>query len=64
MPIEAYVGRYGPYVKHGDLNAPVPKSMEVDAITIEDAVKLLAERAANPPEKKAKPKRAAKAKAK
>ncbi|MEO5931055.1 MAG: type I DNA topoisomerase [Candidatus Kapaibacterium sp.] len=66
-PIEAYVGRYGPYVKHGDLNAPVPKSMEVEVITIDDAVKLLAERAANPPEKKTKPKakpKATKAKAK
>ncbi|MDB5036011.1 MAG: topoisomerase bacterial [Chlorobi bacterium] len=63
-PIEAYVGRYGPYVKHGDLNAPVPKSMEVDAISIDDAVKLLAERAANPPEKKTKPKAKPKAKAK
>ncbi|MEP7218759.1 MAG: DNA topoisomerase, partial [Bacteroidota bacterium] len=66
-PIEAYVGRYGPYVKHGDLNAPVPKSMEVEVITIDDAVKLLAERAANPPEKKTKPKakpKAVKAKAK
>ncbi len=52
-PIEAYVGRYGPYVKHGELNAPVPKSISVDEITVEEAAKILADRAANPPEKKA-----------
>ncbi len=56
-PVEAYAGRYGPYVKHGDVNAPVPKSTTVDAITLEEAVILLAERAANPPEKKPKKKR-------
>lgn len=59
-PIEAYVGRYGPYVKHGELNAPVPKSISVDEITVEEAAKLLAERAANPPEKKPAKKGAAK----
>lgn len=53
-PVEAYVGRYGPYVKHGEVNAPVPKSTSVDVITLEEAVVLLAERAANPPEKKKK----------
>ena len=53
-PVEAYVGRYGPYVKHGEVNAPVPKSTSVDVITLEEAIILLAERAANPPEKKKK----------
>lgn len=53
-PVEAYVGRYGPYVKHGEVNAPVPKSTSVDVITLDEAVVLLAERAANPPEKKKK----------
>ncbi len=58
-PVEAYVGRYGPYVKHGEINAPVPKSTSVDEIPLEEAVRLLAERAANPPEKKPAKKRAA-----
>ncbi len=58
-PVEAYSGRYGPYVKHGEVNAPVPKSTTVDEITLEEAVKVLAERAANPPEKKAPAKRGA-----
>lgn len=57
--IEGYVGRYGPYVKHGDVNAPVPKTTSIDDITIEEAVTLLDHRAANPPEKK--PKRGRKA---
>jgi len=51
-PIEGYIGRYGPYVKHGDVNAPVPKTTSIDEITVEEAVKLLDHRAANPPEKK------------
>lgn len=62
-PIEAYVGRYGPYVKHGDINAPVPKDTSVEEITIEHAAKLLADRAANPPEKKTKGKKGAAKKA-
>jgi len=52
--IEGYVGRYGPYVKHGDINAPVPKTMSIDDLTVDEAVKLLDDRAANPPEKKPK----------
>lgn len=55
QPIEAYVGRFGPYVKHGDVNAPVPKTMSANDITVDEAVKLIEERRANPPEKKAKP---------
>jgi DNA topoisomerase-1 len=54
-PIEAYVGRFGPYVKHGDVNAPVPKALSVNDITVEEAARLIEERRANPPEKKAKP---------
>jgi len=63
-PVEAYVGRYGPYVKHGEINAPLPKDISVDSITVLEAAKLLADRAANPPEKKTKAKRPAKAKSK
>ncbi len=63
-PIEAYVGRYGPYVKHGEINAPIPKDTPVDDLTVEHAVQLLDERKANPPQKKPKGKKPAKAKAK
>jgi DNA topoisomerase-1 len=51
-PVEAYSGRFGPYVKHGGINAPVPKEKSVDEISVEEAVALLEERKANPVEKK------------
>jgi DNA topoisomerase-1 len=38
-------GRYGPYVKHGKLNASLPEGTDPDAITLTEAVALLAERA-------------------
>lgn len=38
-------GRYGAYVTHGGINATIPKSSDPMTITLEEAVKLLAERA-------------------
>ncbi len=38
-------GRFGPYVKHGRLNASLPKGMAMDEVSIEKAVELLAARA-------------------
>ena len=35
-------GRYGPYVKHGAVNATLPDKDGMDALTLEDAVALLA----------------------
>ncbi len=58
-PVTLHSGRYGPYVKHGRLNASLPKGTEMDAATLDLAVSLLAARAA-----KAKPKKQAKAKTK
>jgi DNA topoisomerase-1 len=45
-PIRVLSGRYGPYVNAGKINANVPKTIEPAALTIEEAVKLLDERAA------------------
>lgn len=45
-------GRYGPYVKHGKINATLPKSIEPDALTMEEAVRLIAEKAAKTGTKK------------
>jgi len=50
-------GRYGPYVKHGATNANVPRGADPQGLTLEDAVKLLAEREAKGGGKK-KPARA------
>ncbi len=52
-PVNLYEGRYGPYVKHGSVNASIPKGTGPDEVTLEQAVTLLAEReAAGPPAKK------------
>ena len=45
-PIELYEGRYGVYVKHGGLNATVPRDLKPEELTVEQAVSLLTERAA------------------
>jgi DNA topoisomerase-1 len=70
--IRVLSGRYGPYVNAGKINANVPKGADPAAMTLEEAVKLLDERAAKdggvkaktPAAKKAPAKPAAKAAAK
>lgn len=44
--IRMFDGRYGPYVKHGKVNASIPKGTKPEDVTLEQAVELLAERAA------------------
>ncbi|MES2579151.1 MAG: type I DNA topoisomerase [Pseudomonadota bacterium] len=44
--IEVFAGRYGPYVQHGKLRATLPKSIEPETLTLEEALGLLAEKAA------------------
>lgn len=39
-------GRFGPYVTDGKLNASLPKGLEPEAVTVEDAINLLELRAA------------------
>jgi DNA topoisomerase-1 len=44
--IEVLNGRYGPYVSHNKINANVPRGKDPAALTVDEAVALLAERAA------------------
>jgi DNA topoisomerase-1 len=45
-PVRVLSGRYGPYIKHNGTNANVPRGADPAAMTLEQAVALLAERAA------------------
>jgi DNA topoisomerase-1 len=57
-----YAGRYGPYVKHGKVNATLPNEGMITTVTLEEAVELLAAKAgkgkkrAGPPKGATKPK--------
>ena len=37
-------GRYGPFVKHGKVNASIPKDMNLDDVNLELAVELIKNR--------------------
>ncbi len=54
--IKLMEGRYGAYVTDGTTNATLPKSIAVDALTLEEAAQLIDERAAKAgPKGKKKP---------
>ena len=66
-PITVRDGRYGPYVNHDKINATLPKDAKPEEVTLEQALELIAAKAASGGKKakpKAKPKAKAKAKAK
>lgn len=52
QPLAIYKGRYGPYVKHGRLNASLPKGVEPDEVTVEMALDLLRKRRERDAERK------------
>jgi DNA topoisomerase-1 len=60
-PIQILSGRYGPYIAHNKVYANVPRNKEPEAVSVEEAVALLAERIAKGGGKKAKAKPAKKA---
>jgi len=45
-PVELLAGRFGPYVKHGNVNATLPDRDKTDSLTLAEAVTLLDEKAA------------------
>jgi DNA topoisomerase-1 len=49
--VQVLSGRYGPYVKHGKVNATLPRGKEPAELTMDEAVQLIAERAAKGPSK-------------
>ena len=57
-PINVMKGRYGPYVSWNKVYATIPRSTEPEQVTIEQALELLAERAAKTGGKKTKAKKA------
>ncbi|MGA7323273.1 MAG: type I DNA topoisomerase [Rhodomicrobium sp.] len=53
--VEVLAGRYGPYIKFGKVNATIPKSIAPEAVTMEEAVRLIAARMENGGGTKKKP---------
>ncbi len=44
-PVNIYDGPYGPYVKHGKVNASIPEGESAESLTLEKALELLAAKA-------------------
>jgi DNA topoisomerase-1 len=61
-PIQIMDGKYGPYVKHEKTNATLPKDADVEKVTLEEAVALIAAREAQGGKKKPAKKTASKKK--
>ena len=48
-PVTVRDGRYGPYVNHGKVNATLPKDVDPQLVTLEQALELIAARAGKSP---------------
>ncbi len=59
--VEVFEGKYGAYVKHGKVNATMPKDKTPETVTLDEAIALIAEKSGKKPPKKAARKVAAKA---
>jgi DNA topoisomerase-1 len=54
QPVGLYTGRYGAFVRHGKVNASVPKDTPLESVTLEAALSLLAQKKAAPKSRKKK----------
>ncbi|MEM6383593.1 MAG: type I DNA topoisomerase [Pseudomonadota bacterium] len=61
-PVTVHEGRYGPYVKHGKINATIPKDTKPEDVSLEQALELIAARASKAGGKKTASKKKAPAK--
>ena len=59
--VQVLSGRYGPYVKHGKINATIPKDIAPEETTLARAVELIAARSAKGPAMKGSARKPAKA---
>ena len=50
--VQVFNGKYGAYVKHGKINATLPKDKTPETVTLDEAVALIAEREMKGPSKK------------
>ncbi|MGF1474240.1 MAG: type I DNA topoisomerase [Geminicoccaceae bacterium] len=55
-PITLHEGRFGPYIKHGKLNASLPKGTDPETLSLEQALEILAKKAEKQGGKQAKTK--------
>lgn len=51
-PITLHTGKYGPYLKHGTVNATLPKEMQEKTPTLEQALEVIAAKVAASPKKR------------
>jgi DNA topoisomerase-1 len=59
--VQVLSGRYGPYVRHGRINATIPKDIAPEETTLARAVELIAARSAKGPAMKGSARKPAKA---
>src|SRR5215211_4818928 len=57
QPVEVRKGRFGPYAQHGNRVANLPRNVEMEEVTLDQAVQLLAEKGKELPPKGAKGRR-------
>ena len=44
-------GRFGPYVEHDKIRATIPKALDPDTLSLEEAIELIAKKKAKGPQK-------------